>query len=86
VAESLRSFRGRLYLLQMAAEVHGFLRDRERTLASVESVARQGLIDRLWLERLARCSTRSATIRASRPPTAEVAGRRDEIMAGLPAP
>jgi serine/threonine-protein kinase len=51
VAEGVRGLRGRLYLLQIAAEIQGFLRDRERTLGAVESAARQGLLDRLWVER-----------------------------------
>jgi serine/threonine-protein kinase len=51
VAEGVRGLRGRLYLLQIAAEIHGFLRDRPRTLAAVESAARHGLLDRLWVER-----------------------------------
>ena len=77
--------RGRLYLLQMAAEVHGFLGDRERVLAAIEDAAASGLIDRLWLES---CPL-LADVRADpryRSAHAEVVRYTDSILAAYRAP
>jgi serine/threonine-protein kinase len=51
VADAVPGLRGRLYLYQVTAEIHGFLGEGDRALVAVESAARQGLLDRLWLER-----------------------------------
>ena len=69
----------------VAAEIHGFLGDPERTLSAVESAARQGLIDRLWLERCplldeVRDDPRFQAAHA------EVQARTDEILAAYREP
>jgi serine/threonine-protein kinase len=84
-AAAMPGLRGRLYLYQMAAEIHGFLGDRERALAAVELAAEGGLIDRLWLERCPllddiRTGPRFASA------LAEVARRADHILSAYRAP
>jgi serine/threonine-protein kinase len=85
LALSVRALRARLWVLQVAAEVQGFLRDRERTLVAVEAAAAAGLIDRLWLDRCpllddARDDARFAAAHA------QVARRTDDILADYHAP
>jgi serine/threonine-protein kinase len=80
LAESAPGLRARLYLYQLAAEIRGFLGEVEPAITAVERAARQGLIDRLWLER---CPLLDAVRAHPRYPAAhaEVARRTEAVLA-----
>ncbi len=77
--------RGRLYLLQTAAEVHGFLGEQDRVLSALEDAAASGLLNRLWLEgcpllAAARADPRFGAAHAA------VVERADAVLAAYRAP
>jgi eukaryotic-like serine/threonine-protein kinase len=80
VADAVPGLRGRLYLYQITAEIHGFLGEIEPAITAVEKAARQGLLDRLWLER---CPLLDRVRDHPRYPAAhaEVARRTEAILA-----
>ncbi len=77
--------RGRLFLLQMAAEVHAFLGDHARALAAIEDAATSGLLDRVWLERCPLLADAREDARFA-PAHAVVARRADDVLAAYRAP
>ncbi len=85
LAATIRGHRAQLYMLQMAAEIHGFLGDRDRTVSAVVAAAAAGLIDRLWLDRCPLLDEVRDDPRLE-PARADVARRADDILAAYRAP